>query len=531
MRPRPVPPVSPALELVALFLLLAVIALTALAQRLRIPAPILLVVGGSAIGFLPGIPRVDLEPDLVLLVFLPPLLFHLAYFASLRDLRRDLRPITLSASVLVVLTTGAVAVAAHVAVPALPWGAAFALGAIVSPTDPLAAIAIARRLGAPRRIVTLVEGESLINDGTALVVYGTAVGVALGGDFSVARALLDFVVDVVAGVAIGIVVARLLIPAFQRVRDDVLGVILSIAAGFTAYIPAEELHVSGVIAAVAVGLTLGHRSELVTNPGARLRGYAFWEVLVALLNALLFILVGLQLPDVLSGQDRPPAQLLGLAALAGATVVGVRLLYLALVPQLVRLLDRRPSQVERRVPWQERVVVGWSGLRGGVSLAAALALPPAFPERDLIVFLTLSVIFATLVLQGLTLPAVIRRLGVRDDDAVDREALHARIVANDAALRHLERLERPEDRAEAHAVDALVDRFRRRGERLAELEATDHEGDRLDERFSAHQRLLRDILDLQREEIAVLRSEGQVSSAAMREVERDLDLEHERLGR
>jgi monovalent cation/hydrogen antiporter len=366
-------------ELILLFLLVAVAVLTGLAQALRVPYPILLVVGGSVLGFMPGVPHIELEPDLVLLIFLPPLLFNAAYFASLRELRADARAISLSAVGMVLLTMCAVAVVMHAVVPHLPWAAAFALGAIVSPTDPLAAVAIARRLGAPRRLVAIIEGEALVNDGTALVAYRTAVAVAVGGSFSLLGASGDFLLGIVGGALVGIVVGQLLTWVLRRVADDFLGVTISLVAGYLAYLPAEELRLSGVIAAVTVGLMIGHRASDLSSPGARLRGYAFWDVLVFLLNAVLFVLVGLQLPGILEDQDRSAGALIGLGALAGAVVIATRLVWMHTMPFVVRLLDRRPRQVGRRVDWRRRTVVAWSGLRGAVSLAAALALPQDFP--------------------------------------------------------------------------------------------------------------------------------------------------------
>jgi Na+/H+ antiporter len=248
------------------------------------------------LGFAPGVPDVELEPDLVLLIFLPPLLFHAAFFASMRELRADSRPIALNAVGMVLLTMCTVAVVMHAVVPGVPWGAAFALGAIVSPTDPLAAITIARRLGVPRRMIALIEGESLINDGTALVAYRTAVAAAVGGSFSLLEASGDFVLNVVGGAAVGLVVARILTWVFRRVADDLLGITISLIAGYAGYVPAEELGVSGVIAAVTVGVIVGHDASRHSTASRRLRGFAFWDVLVFLLNALLFVLVGLQLP-------------------------------------------------------------------------------------------------------------------------------------------------------------------------------------------------------------------------------------------
>src|SRR5215208_4853900 len=355
------------IELVVLFLLVTVAALTALARVTRVPYPILLVIGGSLVGFAPGVPDLQLDPDLVLLIFLPPLLFNAAYTSSLRELRADLRAIALTSIGLVLLTTCSVAVVAHAAIGGLPWAAAFALGAIVSPTDPLAATAITRRLGVPRRMTAVIEGESLVNDGTALVAYRTAVSAAVGGSFDLLDATGDFLVNVAGGIAVGLVAGMLIVAALKRlVGDDVVGVVTSLAAGYIAYIPAEEIGVSGVLAAVVVGLIVGYRSYALSTPASRLRGYGFWEVLVFLLNAVLFVLVGLQLPSILSEQDHSALELIALAVLVSAVVIGTRLLWVNTTPYLIRALDRRPSQIARRAGWRLRLVTGWAGLRGSV---------------------------------------------------------------------------------------------------------------------------------------------------------------------
>ena len=515
-------------ELILLFLLLAVIALTALADIVDVPYPILLVVGGCALGFAPGVPDVELEPDLVLLLFLPPLLFNAAYLASVRDLRADLRAISMAAVLLVLVTMCAVAVAFHAVVPELPWAAAFAFGAIVSPTDPLAAISITQRLGVPRRLVTLIEGESLINDGTALVAYRTAVAVAIGGSFDLLEASGDFVLNVAGGAVIGYVVARVLAVVLQRLQDDLLAITISLAAGFVAYIPAEELGVSGVIAAVVAGLLLGHRAHEATS-SARLRGFGFWDVLVFLLNAVLFVLVGLQLPGILDEQERSGLELAALGALAGGIVIATRMAFMNTMPYVVRLLDRRPSQAARRVGWRERLIVSWSGLRGAVSLAAALALPAGFPERDLIVFLTLCVIFATLVAQGLTLPALIARLGVRDDGEAEREEMRARKAAAGAAIAQIDAL-REEDWTREDTLDRFARLFEFRRRRIAQRAGReDVDEENLDARSQAYQRTVRALNAAQRDELVRLRDTGELSSAVLHDLQRELDLEDERL--
>jgi CPA1 family monovalent cation:H+ antiporter len=286
-----------------------------------------------------------------------------------------------------------------------------------------------------------------------------------------------------------------------------------------------------VLAAVVIGLIVGYKSPGLSTPASRLRGYGFWEVLVFLLNAVLFVLVGLQLPGILSAQDRSALELVALATLVSLVVIGTRLLWVNTVPYVLRAIDRRPTQVARRVGWRRRQVAAWSGLRGSVSLAAALALPHGFPERDLLIFLTLAVIFATLVGQGLTLPYVIRRLGIEDDGAGEREELQARREAATAAIEQLRRLGQ-EDWTRDDTVDRMIRlyefRNRRLGQRAGELERDGDDGD-LDERSYAYQRLVREVLEAQRRRIVELRNEGTISDDVLHVLERELDLEDQRL--
>lgn len=515
-------------ELTLLGLLLAVVGLTALARLWNVPYPILLVIGGSLLGFFPGLPSVELDPDLVLLVFLPPLLFNAAYFASPRDMKLLWRPITLNAVGLVLLTACTVAWVAHTLIDDLSWAAAFTLGAICAPTDPLAATTIARRLGVPTRLVSVIEGESLVNDGSALVIYRVAVAAAVGGSFDLLDASWEFVANVAGGIAIGALVGFALLPLFRRaLADPLIGVTLSLAAGYLGYIPAEELNVSGVLAAVTVGLVLCWHAPTITDPLSRLTGYAFWEVLVFLLNALLFVLVGFQLHEVVTHQERSLAVLLGLGAAVSATVIATRLLWGNTTPYVIRALDRRPKQRLLRVGWRERMVIGWSGMRGAVSLAAALALPLDFPERDLLLFLTLTVIFATLVGQGLTLPWLIRTLGIEDDGSPAREELHARRSATEAALARLEELG-----AEEWTRDSTVRLMRKnydvRQRRLAQVageRSFEQDGGDLGEHTDARARLTKELLDAERAVIVALRNEGAISDEVMHRLERELDLQ------
>jgi monovalent cation/hydrogen antiporter len=516
------------IEPLLLALMVAVAGLSVLARVVRVPYPILLVLGGLVLGFLPGMPAVELPPELVLVAFLPPLLYWAGFFASPRDLRADARAISMSAVGLVLATTAAVAVTAHSMVDRMTWPAAFALGAIVSPTDPLAASAIGRRLGVPRRLLTLLEGESLVNDATALVAYRIAVAAAVGGSFVAWQAGLRFVVGTAGGVAVGLLVGWLVAELRRRLDEPVVEIVVSVFTGYAAYLPAELLGVSGVLAAVTAGLYVGWRAPELASAATRLLGFSFWEVLVYLANAVLFILVGLQLRPILEELDGTAmAVLVGQGALVSAVVVAVRLGWGFSIPYLVRLVDRRPSQVMRRVGAKQRLIIGWSGMRGAVSLAAALALPLDFPMRNLILFLTFSVIFATLVVQGLTLPTLIRRLNFEQDDTEEREEIRARLAATHAALDRLDELAGA-DWTRDDTVERLHGLYEFRRRRL-KARGGYLEDDGSEDRSQAYQRLLRELLQAQRQAIVRLRNQGQISNDVMHRIERELDLEDTRL--
>jgi Na+/H+ antiporter len=516
--------------LLLLALMVAMVALSALARLVDVPYPILLVLGGLLLGFVPGMPAIELPPELVLVLFLPPLLYWSGFFSSPRDLQADLGAISLLAVGLVLATMGAVAVTAHALIGGLPWAAAFTLGAIVAPTDPLAATAIGRRLGVPRRLVTVLEGESLVNDASALVAYRIAVAATVGGGFVAWEAGVRFVVGAAGGVAIGLLVAWLVVAVRRRLDDPPLEIMLSLVTGYAAYLPADRLGVSGVLAAVTSGLYVGWRNPQIASASTRLLGFSFWDVLVYLLNAVLFLLVGLQLHPILSGvTGGSAAALLGQAALVTVVVVAVRITWQFTVPYL----DRRPTQVVRRLGAAERLVVGWSGMRGAVSLAAALALPfqagvgQAFPQRDLIVFVTFAVILVTLVVQGLTLPALIRRVGLHRDDSEEREELRGRLTATDAALARLEELA-GEDWTRDDTVERLRGTYDFRRRRL-KARVGKIEDDGYEDRSLAYQRLVRELLQAQRRAIVRLRNQGEIGNDVMHRIERDLDLEDSRL--
>ena len=521
-------------ELLILILLVALPGLSVISRTIDVPYPILLVLGGLVLGVLPGLPEPELEPDLVLVIFLPPLLYVAAFFADLRDLRANLRPISILSIGLVLLTAVLVATAAHYVLD-LPWAAAFVLGGVLAPTDPIAATAIMRRLGAPRRLVNVIEGESLVNDGTALVIYRAAVAAAIGGTFSLGAATLNFVVGIAGGIVVGLVVGWLVTEVRKRIDDVPTEVTISLFTGFAAYLPAEQLHVSGVLAAVTAGIYLGLQAPKISTAQMRLQGYATWELVQFLLNGVLFVLIGLQLPHVTEAAQEQYSnlELVGYGLLFSGIVVFARFLNLFTTPYVVRALDRRPSQLARRVGWRERVVGGWSGMRGGVSLAAALAIPletdagAPFPGRDLIIFITFCVILATVVGQGLTLPALIRKLGVRDDDGDEQEELRARLTAAKAALAELDRLEE-EGSIRADTLERMRGLYRYRKRRFA-ARAGKAEDDGYEDRALSYQQAVRRVLDAQREAIVALRNQGTISNEVMHRVQRELDLEDTRL--
>ena len=510
--------------------LVSVAVLNVVATRIGIPYPIVLVLGGLALGFLPGMPEVELDPDLVLLVFLPPLLYVAAFFSELHAMRGYARALSLTSVGLVLLTTVLVAVPGHLVLD-LPWPMAFALGAIVSPTDPVAATAIMRRLHAPRLIVNFVEGESLVNDAAALIAYRVAVVAAVEGAFSLLDASLEFVLAAAGGVAVGLAVGYVVGEIRRRLDDPQTEITISLVTGYAAFLPAEQLHLSGVLSVVTGGLYLGWRAPGLASPPTRLQVSAVWDVLTFLLNATLFVLIGLQLPvvlDSLTGQ--PLSELLGYAALVSVVVIGTRFAWSFTVPYIVRALDRRPGQRERRVGAAARAVIAWSGLRGAVSLATALALPletdagAPLPGRDLIVFVTFAVVLVTVVGQGLTLPALIRRLGVAADGRdEEHEELVARLTASKAALTELEVMA-GEGWADDEPLDRARQYYEQRKRRFA-ARAGKVEDDGYEDAAQVRERVLRRLYQAERQAIVELRNAGDISNEVMHRLERELDLE------
>jgi Na+/H+ antiporter len=509
-----------------LIVLVAIAVLFEIARRIGVPYPTLFVLGGLGLAFVPGLPHIQLEPDLVLLVFLPPLLFAAAVESPIRDLRTNLAPLLRLSFGLVLVTMVIVAAVAQATIPGIGWPAAFTLGAIVGPTDALAATSVIRRLGAPRVVRTLLEGEALFNDATALVAYRTA-ALAVTGTFVLSEALGAFVVAAVGGIAIGLIVGRLAGEILRRLDDPPVEVLISVVIPFAAYLPADRLGLSGVLAAVAAGLVVGRRFGTILTASSRVLWQTSWKMIGFVLNGFVFVLIGLELPDVLRGLGgRPAIEIVGLALLVSGVVVVTRIVWVfasSLLPGSPRrVLARRNPRLASRIT----LVVGWAGLRGAVSLAAALALPADFPDRNLILLLTFAVILVTLVGQGLTLPWFIRRSGWDGVEPDGDEATLARTASYQAGLDEIERA-RPEWPGHVELLDRLQSGLRDRTQHLATADP-DETAERRQERIE-HEAIQHGVISAQRTAVIQLRDSGDINDLTLRMIERELDLEELRM--
>lgn len=498
----------------------AVIALLVLEPRLQIPYPILLVLGGLAISLLPIVPDFQLPPDLVLLAFLPPLIFGAAFATPIQELRANAGPITAMAVGLVLATACAVAAVAH-EVMELPWAAAFVLGAVVGPTDPVAATLVARRLGVPRRLVAIVEGESLVNDATSLVLFRFAVAAVVTGAFTLWKAGLTFVWTSAAGVVIGLFVAWCARRIGRRLDNPRAEILVTLMIPFVAYLPAEAAGASAVLAAVAAGVYLSLHANEITTAHTRLGRDAVWDTLTFALNAILFVLIGLQLPEVIrDAAGVSLGELVKDAAAIFGVVVAVRFAWVYGARLGRRVLGA--ASLSNR----ESLLLAWSGMRGAVSLAAALAIPLAtdagdrFPGRNLIVFTTFAVILGTLVLQGLSFPWVVRRSGLEDDSDDIRVEASAALAAVDAALARLDRLE-----ADGAVAPVIAERLRvfyaLKRSNLGSL--TDVDQDEALRRKNEYSQVRRQLFAAERDALDELRRAGKIDEEMRRRVERDLD--------
>jgi CPA1 family monovalent cation:H+ antiporter len=514
--------------LTAILATLVVIAiLFEVARRIGVPFPTLFVLGGLALGFVPGVPLPRLSPDLVLLLFLPPLLFIAATESPIRDLRANIAPIARLALGLVIFTMVLVAVVAQALDPQLGWAAALTLGAIVAPTDALAATSVFRRLGAPRIVVTLIEGEALFNDATALVAYRAGVIAVASGTFVLASAVTGFAIAAVGGIAIGVVVGWIAAEVLRLLDDPPVEVVLSLVIPFAAYLPADYFGLSGVLAAVAAGLVIGSRLGKILTPRSRILWLSSWKMIGFVLNGFVFVLIGLELPTVLAGlSQREPVPILVLVGLVCVVVVVSRFVWVFAASYLPGSPRRAIARTDPRLARNLTFVVSWAGLRGAVSLAAALALPANFPERHLILLITFAVILVTLVGQGLTLPFIVRRAGWDGMEPDGDEATLARTAAYQAGLAEVERV-RPAWPGHQPLFDRLESGLRDRSQHLA-TEDPDETAERSQERIE-HEQIQLGIIGAQRTAVIELRDRGQINDQTLRTIERELDLEELRM--
>jgi len=517
-----------------ILLLVAVLALTALARNLLIPYPILLVLGGLGISLVPGVPAVPLEPDWVFLVFLPPILWSAAYFTALRDFRANLRPISLLAIGLVLATTAAVAAAARWLLPGIGWPAAIALGAIVSPPDAVAATAVGRRLTVPRRVMVVLEGESLVNDAAALVLYRAAVVAAVTGQFVPRDTVVQFVLGAAGGVAIGLAVGALTRWVLTATRDAFIATLATLLAPYAAWVAAERVHVSAVLACVAGGLYVRQYFSERVAPVTRIQARAVWEVLVFGLNGVIFILIGLQLAGIrasIGAGEIVPLLVAGLVI--SALAIAVRMVWVPLAAVVPRALIPGLARRDPLPPWSNLLLLGWTGMRGIVSLAAALALPlqtatgAPFPHRREIIVITFVVILVTLVVQGLSLGPLIRRLRFPEDLTLHEEEHCAREASAAAALEKLARLGQEPWVVPAHA-DQLRARYTQRRDHSSAV-MPGHADDTA-QAAAAFRRLRHAMLTAERRTLVELRDRGKISDDVLHRLEQELDADAVRIG-
>jgi CPA1 family monovalent cation:H+ antiporter len=508
--------------------LFAAAVLVRLADLISIPYPIVLVIGGVAIGFVPGLSDIRLAPEVIFLVFLPPLLHASGFRASPQELRAAAAQLVSLTFALVLVTMGAVAVVAHAVVPGLSWPVAFLLGAILAPTDPVSAAATFSRLGVPERVALAVEAEAMLNDAAALVAFRIALAAA-GGTFAMGHAVVDFVTSAAGGVAVGLAVGWIGVRMHRKLFDVPLAIFLTLLFAYGAYIGAEQIGVSGVLATVTAGIWFGWHAHEMFDADTRLSAIAFWQALVFALETTLFVLLGLQLESVYETVGGGVGELLVDVAAVSAVVVAVRLAWVGVAPLLARVVVRA-SRADIGENWRERFVVGWSGMRGAISLAAALALPSWVPHRDVLIFVTVGVIAVTLVGQGLTLPLILRRLrlsGVREwspDEAI------ARLEAAQAGLDRLDELER-EGRISEERLRRMRELYRSRFQRCIAVIGGDGSEARQAARepVARYSDLRRELIGVERATLLGLRNEGRLKGDVMREIQRDLDLEEARL--
>lgn len=522
--------------LLIISLLLVVSMLTMLSNKLRISYPILLVIAGLGIGFIPGVPSITLQPEIVFIIFLPPLLYSAAWYTSWNDFWRFRRPIGMLAFGLVIFTATAVAFIAHAIIPGFSLPMGFLLGAIVSPPDAIAATSVLQQLKVPRRITTILEGESLINDASSLIVFRFALAAIFTGQFSLWEAGLDFVVVAFMGVVVGLAIAHIvyLIHRFLPTTTNI-DVAITLISPYLMYIAAEHFHFSGVLAVVSGGLFLSFRSHEIFSYNTRLQAINVWDTLVFLLNGVVFIMIGLELPFIIKelGNVSLLYAIKFSVAISIVTII-IRILWVYPGAYLPRWFSGKIREREPRPDWRSVFIVGWSGMRGVVSLASALAVPitltngQAFPQRNLILFITFVVILFTLVIQGLSLPWLIRIMKI---EAPESEAHHEHAIRLRLATAVLDLLEKSYSE-ESASIEAFV-RLKERYQRMADIASSrlkQDENTQLAGSFvPQYRRMLLETVKVRRAELSKMARQKEFPDELLRKRETELDLEEARL--
>jgi monovalent cation/hydrogen antiporter len=512
--------------------------LTMLSAKLRIAYPILLVIAGLLISFIPGIPVISLQPDLVFLIFLPPLLYAAAWNTSWKDFWQYKRPIIMLAFGLVIFTSAAVAFTAHSMIPDFSLALGFLLGGIISPPDAVAATSVLQNLNMPRRIVSILEGESLINDASSLIIFRVSLAAILTGQFFFWKTTGDFFIVAIMGIIIGIAIAHVLYAVHKFLpTTGSIDTAITIISPYIMYITAEHFHFSGVMAVVSGGLFLSFRSHEIFSYNSRIQAYSFWQTLVFLLNGLVFILIGLQLPSITQGLEKySVTSVIVYSVVISLITICIRILWMFPGAYLPRILSKKIRMREKRPSWQAVFVIGWSGMRGVVSLASALAVPltlsdgSQFPHRNLILFITFIVILFTLVLQGLSLPFLIRILKVKDDEAenAQEQELAVRLRLATAALEYMQS-EHGDDLGDVDAFRRLKERYERMIEIVNKRLLKEEDAASSASFLPRYRRMLIEIVSVRRKELQKLRSENIFSEELLKSKEWELDLEEARL--
>lgn len=516
-----------------LICLVAVALLALLARKIRVPYPILLTIGGVVLALVPGLPQFHLEPELIFNLFLPPLLYPAAVYTSWRDFRANLRSILPLAIFLVLLTMTATAYLFH-ALTGLPLAVGFVFGALISPPDAVAALAVTKDLRVPRKIIVILEGESLINDATSFISFRFAVAAVLTGTFSLGQASAQFLLVATGGICVGLATGWLATQVQKRLDDPPVQTMFSLLTPYVAYFSGQALHVSGILAVVIAGIYYGWRAPRVLSGRMRLLAVPVWEMVTFILNGILFMLMGLQLPEVIHALKPGMAtSIIKLAVMVLIVIMLVRFLWLFAATYLPRLVGRKFRR-KNPAPWQQTALIGWTGLRGADSLAGALAIPfvvangAPFPGRDLILLLTFYVIFGTLVLQGLTLSPLVHWLGIVDDHVTDKEERLARLKANEAAVARIEEL-RSSKRARPETIDRLRSEYDDRIRQLSNETSPEEGVRRLYSRD--FEDLARKALETERDTVIALRNEESINDEVLRRIQHDIDLAEARLQR